>query len=135
MRTDPITVEWLVEFLDGWEAAYETGDSAAMVTRCRKDVVFDDSTDGSAITGREELAELLDSIFGLPGSPAVVRRAAFIGEDGTSAAVLYETTRSVPDTEPAITESAELFEFDDAGAVSRWSMFVRDLDWIGGQVP
>ena len=128
---DRIDAQTLTEFLDRWDEAAAAGDADAIAGMCAPDVVFDDTGIEAAIVGRDNVSELLGSLFA-DGPPRVYQRQdEFLSTDGNGGGarfgLVFATGRAI--------ETVDLYEFDGEGLVSRWTTFIRDTDWTSNQLP
>lgn len=127
---DRIDFDDLTRFLDRWDAAARAGDAAALTAMCAPNVVYDDGGPEREIEGRAAVEELIGALI-VAGVPDLERRDLFLSDDGSAGGVMYRGTYPVSGRE---LESVELYEFE-GGLLSRWTVFVRDLDWTGTNLP
>ena len=129
---DRINSDWLLEFLDEWDAGLDARDAARVVALCAPDVVLDESG-SDPLVGRADVEELLRSLYSRQAERRHERIGVFVSEDATSAAITYRTwVRYESEESTRVIDSVDILRFRD-GLVAHWTAFLRNADWMGGE--
>ena len=102
---------------------------------CAPDVVVDDHGSSETLVGREELRELFGGIFPVIPDVAFERIGpAMYSSDRTTLCARWRISGTGPNGQPFTVESVDLYRFRN-GLVSEYTIFIRDVNWLGSQLP
>ena len=134
-RPDAISDELVERFLSTLTEAHNTRDADLAASLCAPNVVVDDHGADDVMVGNEALRELFGGIFRVVPDIKFERIGPhFLSEDRTVLCARWRTTGTRAEGDQFKVETIGLYRFRD-GLVSEYTIFVRDRDWLGSQVP
>ena len=131
---DELTWQFSREFLASLGESGNTRNAELAANLCAEDVLVDDHGD-DRLAGRDAVRELFDGIFRvIPDIRFRLESEPLMSEDRRTLSARWRITGTRPNGEPFDVSTVDFYTFRE-GLVVEYTIFVRDLDWLGRQMP